>query len=236
MAGILKSGTIDLHSNGWSLLIDGLLLLEEHKKGALVRRKPIDNLEAVVEDDRDFWAANIFLHDEIYLRSGIITSTPGQKWERLKRFVRAGITRWGTHALSVRRLVELQGALLDLINHRSEDLESAGGDDEDSRASTAEVIALIDSGWLGPFWTGVHRCVLNLFLLTGALICPAGYHVILRPFPSRQMSLKELILALTMSLSHSRFFITGIQLIPNPSTAPPTIQSSALALPSAGRH
>ncbi|KAJ6558967.1 hypothetical protein B0H10DRAFT_1767410, partial [Mycena sp. CBHHK59/15] len=68
---------------------------------------------------------------------------PGQKWERLKRFVRAGITRWGTHALSVRRLVELQGALLDLINHRSEDLESAGGDDEDSRASTAEVIALI---------------------------------------------------------------------------------------------
>ncbi|KAJ7937874.1 ribonuclease H-like domain-containing protein, partial [Mycena leptocephala] len=82
---------------------------------------------------------------------------PGQKWERLKRFVRAGITRWGTHALSVRRLVELQGALLDLINHRSEDLESAGGDDEDSRASTAEVIALIDSGRLGPFWTGVHR-------------------------------------------------------------------------------
>ncbi|KAJ6618926.1 ribonuclease H-like domain-containing protein [Mycena sp. CBHHK59/15] len=82
---------------------------------------------------------------------------PGQKWERLKRFVRAGITRWGTHALSVRRLVELQGALLDLINHRSEDLESAGGDDEDSRASTAEVIALIDSGRLGPFWTGLHR-------------------------------------------------------------------------------
>ncbi|KAJ6598636.1 ribonuclease H-like domain-containing protein [Mycena sp. CBHHK59/15] len=82
---------------------------------------------------------------------------PGQKWERLKRFVRAGITRWGTHALSVRRLVELQGALLDLINHRSEDLESAGGDNEDSRASTAEVIALIDSGRLGPFWTGVHR-------------------------------------------------------------------------------
>ncbi|KAJ6526545.1 hypothetical protein B0H10DRAFT_2171950 [Mycena sp. CBHHK59/15] len=82
---------------------------------------------------------------------------PGQKWERLKRFVRAGITRWGTHALSVHRLVELQGALLDLINHRSEDLESAGGDDEDSRASTAEVIALIDSGRLGPFWTGVHR-------------------------------------------------------------------------------
>ncbi|KAJ7875062.1 ribonuclease H-like domain-containing protein [Mycena leptocephala] len=82
---------------------------------------------------------------------------PGQKWERLKRFVRAGITRWGTHALSVRRLVELQGALLDLINHRSEDLESAGGDDEDSRAITAEVIALIDSGRLGPFWTGVHR-------------------------------------------------------------------------------
>ncbi|KAJ6553870.1 ribonuclease H-like domain-containing protein [Mycena sp. CBHHK59/15] len=37
------------------------------------------------------------------------------------------------------------------------DLESAGGDNEDSRASTAEVIALIDSGRLGPFWTGVHR-------------------------------------------------------------------------------
>ncbi|KAJ7149955.1 ribonuclease H-like domain-containing protein [Mycena filopes] len=82
---------------------------------------------------------------------------PGQKWERLKRFVRAGITRWGTHALSVRRLAELQGALLDLVNHRSEELESAGGDDEDSRAATAEVIALIDSGRLGVFWTGVHR-------------------------------------------------------------------------------
>lgn len=59
---------------GWSLLIDGLLLLEEHKKGALVRRKPVDNFEAVVEDQRDFWAADIFLHDEIYLRSSIINS------------------------------------------------------------------------------------------------------------------------------------------------------------------
>ncbi|KAJ6595464.1 ribonuclease H-like domain-containing protein, partial [Mycena sp. CBHHK59/15] len=82
---------------------------------------------------------------------------PGQKWERLKRFVWAGITRWGTHALSVRRLAELQGALLDLVNHHSEDLEGAGGDDEDSRATTAEVIALIDSGKTGEFWTGVHR-------------------------------------------------------------------------------
>ncbi|KAF7341216.1 HAT family dimerization protein [Mycena venus] len=82
---------------------------------------------------------------------------PGQKWERLKRFVRAGITRWGTHALSVRRLAELQGALLDLINHRGEDLESAGGDDEEAREKAAEVIALIDSGKMGPFWTGVHR-------------------------------------------------------------------------------
>ncbi|KAF7350433.1 HAT family dimerization protein [Mycena venus] len=68
---------------------------------------------------------------------------PGQKWERLKRFVRAGITRWGTHALSVRRLAELQ--------------ESAGGDDEEAREKAAEVIALIDSGKMGPFWTGVHR-------------------------------------------------------------------------------
>ncbi|KAJ6592924.1 ribonuclease H-like domain-containing protein [Mycena capillaripes] len=82
---------------------------------------------------------------------------PGQKWERLKRFVRAGITRWGTHAMSVRRLVELQGALLDLINHRLEELESAGGDDEEAREKAAEVIAIIDSGKMGPFWTGVHR-------------------------------------------------------------------------------
>lgn len=161
---------------------------------------------------------------------------PGQKWERLKRFVRAAITRWGTHALSVRRLVELQGALLDLVNHRPEDLESAGGDDNDSRAITAEIIKLIDSGRLGSFWTGVHRCVLNLFCLTGALIYPAGHHDILRPLPSPQMSLKELILALTMSSSHLRFCITGIQPIPNPLTVPPTIRSSVLALASAGRH
>ncbi|KAJ7657920.1 ribonuclease H-like domain-containing protein [Mycena polygramma] len=82
---------------------------------------------------------------------------PGQKWERLKRFVRAGITRWGTHALSVRRVVELQGALKDLVNHRLEELQSAGGDDEESRAATAAVIALIDTGRSGRFWTGVHR-------------------------------------------------------------------------------
>ncbi|KAJ6607641.1 hypothetical protein B0H10DRAFT_1817654, partial [Mycena sp. CBHHK59/15] len=67
------------------------------------------------------------------------------------------ITRWGTHALSVRRLVELQGALLDLINHRGDELASAGGDDEDARAIASEIIALIDSGWMGLFWTGVHR-------------------------------------------------------------------------------
>ncbi|KAJ6626380.1 hypothetical protein B0H10DRAFT_1680903, partial [Mycena sp. CBHHK59/15] len=77
---------------------------------------------------------------------------PGQKWERLKRFVRAGITRWGTHALSVRHLAELQGALFDLINHRGEDLESAGGDDKEAREKAAEVIALIASGKMGPFW------------------------------------------------------------------------------------
>ncbi|KAF7376954.1 DUF659 family protein [Mycena sanguinolenta] len=82
---------------------------------------------------------------------------PGQKWEHLKRFVRAGITRWGTHALSTRRLVELQGALLDLINHRGEELERAGGDDKDAREAAAEIIALIDSGRNGPFWTGVQR-------------------------------------------------------------------------------
>ncbi|KAJ6625341.1 hypothetical protein B0H10DRAFT_1942599 [Mycena sp. CBHHK59/15] len=63
---------------------------------------------------------------------------PGKKWERLKQFVRAG-------------------ALLDLINRCGEELESAGGDDEDSRVSTAEVIALIDSGKMGPFWTGVQQ-------------------------------------------------------------------------------
>ncbi|KAJ6605744.1 hypothetical protein B0H10DRAFT_2229002 [Mycena sp. CBHHK59/15] len=55
--------------------------------------------------------------------------------EQLKRFVRAAITCWGTHALSTRRLLDLKTFLVDLVNHRSEDLRLAGGSDEDSIAA-----------------------------------------------------------------------------------------------------
>ncbi|KAJ6616252.1 ribonuclease H-like domain-containing protein [Mycena sp. CBHHK59/15] len=82
---------------------------------------------------------------------------PGEHWERLKRFVRAAITRWGTHALSTRRLLDLKKFLVDLVNHRSEDLRLAGGSDEDSITAATAVIILIDSGSHGTFWSGVER-------------------------------------------------------------------------------
>ncbi|KAJ6608851.1 hypothetical protein B0H10DRAFT_2438834 [Mycena sp. CBHHK59/15] len=82
---------------------------------------------------------------------------PGEHWERLKCFVRAAITRWGTHALSTRRLLDLKKFLVDLVNHRSEDLRLAGGSDEDSITAATAVIKLIDSGSHGTFWSGVER-------------------------------------------------------------------------------
>ncbi|KAJ7650466.1 hypothetical protein FB45DRAFT_859229 [Roridomyces roridus] len=59
-----------------------------------------------------------------------------------RREIIAAITRWGT-----RRLIQLQPALLDLVNR----------DDEDSMEKARKVIALIDSGGMGFFWTAVHR-------------------------------------------------------------------------------
>ncbi|CAK5263825.1 unnamed protein product [Mycena citricolor] len=56
-----------------------------------------------------------------------------------------------------RRLLQLQPALFDLINHRLEDLRFAGGSDEKSLAAADEVISLIDSGRTGLFWSGVQR-------------------------------------------------------------------------------
>ncbi|KAF8147012.1 ribonuclease H-like domain-containing protein [Mycena galopus ATCC 62051] len=80
---------------------------------------------------------------------------PGEKWEHLKRFVRAGITRWGTHAMSTRRLLQLQTALIDLVNHRLDELRLAGGEKQDAIDAAEAVINLIDSGRNGIFWSGV---------------------------------------------------------------------------------
>lgn len=94
----------------------------------------------------------------------------GEKWQRLKRFVRAGITRWGTHSLSTRRLLDLRRALVDLANHRGDELRFAGGEHEEAVDAADEVMRLIESGRQGEFWSGVERCV-PVFLLLPMTLC-----------------------------------------------------------------
>jgi hypothetical protein len=75
---------------------------------------------------------------------------------RLKRFVRGNTTRWGTHAMSTRRLLELKPVLLDLVNHHADALRDTGGDDDDAQAAADKAIALIESP-RNAFWTGIVR-------------------------------------------------------------------------------
>ncbi|KAJ6616924.1 hypothetical protein B0H10DRAFT_2190302 [Mycena sp. CBHHK59/15] len=139
---------------------------------------------------------------------------PGERWERLKRFVRAAITRWGTHALSTRRLLDLKKFLVDLVNHRSEDLRLAGGSDEDSIAAATAVIKLIDSGSHSTFGLGANtrldHVVITLVMLHRLYSTSSSFE-----YPANNQAICESLEKRWRALKHDQdFYILAVFLNP----------------------
>ncbi|KAI4519678.1 hypothetical protein K525DRAFT_205497 [Schizophyllum commune Loenen D] len=75
-----------------------------------------------------------------------------EQWTRLKTFIRAVITRWTTHYLSVRRMAELREVLQVLAIVRRSQLLLAGGEKQEQIDAADGVIKIVEDG---SFWTNI---------------------------------------------------------------------------------
>ncbi len=77
-----------------------------------------------------------------------------EEWARHLTFIRAGITRWTTHYLSMRHLLELKKVLWSLVLRDEDILLTAGGDKEEQVEAAQAIIDIIEDQ---DFWAGVAR-------------------------------------------------------------------------------
>ncbi|KAF8870263.1 ribonuclease H-like domain-containing protein [Mucidula mucida] len=82
-----------------------------------------------------------------------------EEWARHLTFIRAGITRWTTHYLSMRRLLELKKVLRSLVLRDEDILLTAGGDKEEQVEAAQAIIDIIEDR---DFWAGVARTKIYL--------------------------------------------------------------------------
>jgi hypothetical protein len=76
------------------------------------------------------------------------------KLKKVLKFIRAVITRWTTHYLSITRLIDMSAPLRTLVIDSEDKLLNAGGDEESQVAVTKTVIEIINSN---SFWKELLR-------------------------------------------------------------------------------